>query len=168
MHHTKILCVTLLLCANLAHAAPAHVHGVANLELAVEGDQLTLDLDMPLDNTVGFEHPPRNDKEKAALAALMKLLQNGAELFVPAAAADCKLEKVKLEDAFPDGKAKADGHAEVGAFYVFRCTQPAALKAMETSLFRHFSRLQRVDAQRATPGGQGSARMTPDQPSLAW
>jgi len=58
----------------LAHAAPAHVHGVAKMDLAVDGNKLTLSMEMPLDNLVGFEHLPKTDKQKAALAEAMATL----------------------------------------------------------------------------------------------
>ena len=152
----------------LVNAAPAHVHGVAKMDLAVDGNKLTLSMEMPLDNLVGFEHLPKTDKQKAALAEAMKLLRNAADLFVPTAAADCKLEAADVGDPVPGGKAKAGGHADVDADYVFRCAQPAALKGLETTLFKRFDRLHRIDVQRATVAGQGAATLTPEQPAMRW
>jgi hypothetical protein len=168
MRLTHVLtCIAMLLPA-IAVAAPAHVHGAAKMDLSVEGDRLMLSLEMPLNNTLGFEHLPRTEKEKAALVATIKILKNAADLFVPTAAAACKSESVEVSDPFPGGKAKADGHADMDGNYVFRCAQPAALKSVETTLFRHFSRLKRIDVQRATPSGQGAARLSPEQPKLNW
>ena len=152
----------------LVHAAPAHVHGAAKMDLAVDGDKLTVSMEMPLDNTVGFEYLPKTGKQKAAFAESMKILRNAAELFVPTAAAECSVETAEVSDPFPGGKAKADGHADVDADYVFRCAKPAALKGLETTLFKHFSRLHRIDVQRATAGGQGASTMTPEQPRMSW
>ena len=99
---------------------------------------------------------------------MTKILQNAAELFVPTPAAGCRVESIKLGEPFPGGKPKTDGHADVDATYVVRCAQPMALKGVETTLFRYFSRLQRIDVQRVTPGGQGAARLTPKQTRLSW
>jgi hypothetical protein len=162
-----LTCLTLISPA-IAAAAPAHVHGAAKLDLSVDGDRLVLSLEMPLNNTLGFERLPRTEKEKAALVETIQTLKNAAGLFVPTAAAACKPEFVEVSDPFPGGKAKADGHADMDGNYVFRCAQPAALNSVETTLFHHFSRLKRIDVQRATPGGQGAARLTPEQPKLNW
>ena len=58
MRLTQLACCIVLTFPLSAHCAPAHVHGVARIDLAVDGDQLTLSLEMPLDNLVGFEHAP--------------------------------------------------------------------------------------------------------------
>ena len=162
-----LTCATLLLPA-LAYAAPAHVHGGAKLDLAVEGDKLIVGMEMPLDNTLGFERLPRSEKEKLAFVAMMTTLKNAADLFMPTAAAGCRLESAEVGDPFPGGKAKPDGHADIDADYVFRCAKVGALKSLETTLFKHFARLKRIDVQRATPGGQGKASMTAESPSVSW
>ena len=162
-----VSCIVLSLSA-FTHAAPSHVHGVSKMDLAVDGNKLTLAMEVPLDNLVGFEHFPKTDKQHAALAGALKTLKDAHELFVPTAAADCKLESVQVADPFPDSKAKPDGHADVDAQYIFQCAKPAALKSLETALFKKFKRLQRIDVQRATAGGQGTAKMTPQQPRMTW
>jgi len=168
MRFVQALTCSVLVVPLFALAAPAHVHGVARMDLAVDGNKLTLSMEMPLDNTVGFEHLPNNDAQKTALAESMKTLRNASDLFVPTAAAECKVESANVGDPFPGGKAKADGHADVDADYVFHCAQPAALKGLETTLFKHFSRLHRIDVQRATAGGQGAATMSAEHPNMSW
>lgn len=163
-----ILGLAALLLSPLAFAAPAHVHGAAKLDISVEGDKLTIALEMPLDSTVGFERPARNDKEKQAVTDMMATLRNAVELFTPTAAAACRVESVEVGDPFPGGKAKADGHADIDADYVFRCTKPAALNSVATTLFKQFIRLHKIDVQRATRNGQGKANMTAEQPSVSW
>lgn len=163
-----ILGLAALLLSPLAFAAPAHVHGAAKLDISVEGDKLTIAMEMPLDSTVGFERPARNDKEKQAVANMMTALRNAAELFTPTAAANCRVESVEVGDPFPGGKAKVDGHADIDADYVFRCAKPAVLKGVATSLFKHFKRLHKIEVQRATPDGQGKAAITAEQPSVSW
>lgn len=149
-------------------AAPAHVHGVAHLDVAVEGNILSVALEMPLDSAVGFESLPKTDKQKATLAEATETLKKAAELFTPTVAAECTVESVEVENPFPDGKAKADGHADFDADYVFRCARPAVLNSLETKLFKHFDRLHRIEVQRATSGGQGAATMSAKQPSIRW
>ena len=162
------LSLATLLFAPAVIAAPAHVHGSAKLDISIEGDKLNIGLEMPLDSTVGFERPARNDNEKLAYANAMTALRNAGELFKPTAGAGCRIESVEVGDPFPGGKAKPADHADIDADYAFRCAKPAALKGIETTLFQQFKRLRRIDVQRATPSGQGKASMTPESPSLNW
>ena len=52
-----------------AFAGKAHQHGVARLDLAVDGGTVTIAVEMPLDALVGFERSPRTGAERQAAAA---------------------------------------------------------------------------------------------------
>lgn len=169
----------LVACACLvpaAHAAKGHAHGEGRLDVAIDKDSITLNLELPLDAAVGFERPPRNDKEQAALAAAARLLQEAAALFQPTPEAGCAVQSAQVHVPFTGGDDKHGQHAHAGethhadiaAGYVFRCASPAALKGIETTLFRHFKRLYRLETQRVGPAGQGAQRLTPKNPVLGW
>lgn len=161
-HH--LLAAALCLALPLAHAGKGHVHGVGRLDIAIDKNSVTLDLELPLDAAVGFERAPQNDKEKAALAAVEKTLKDAGTLFLPNPAATCTLQSVQVAlPQFGDGE-----HADIDASYRFRCANPAALKSIETTLFNSFRRLYRLETQRAGPAGQGAARLTPKNPLLVW
>lgn len=166
----RILCSALLfVVANVAHAGKGHVHGEGRLDVVIDKDLLTISLELPLDAALGFERAPRNDTEKAALASAGQAL-NTAALFVPTPAANCTAQPVKLVMPAFDGKGPQD-HADIDATYSFRCATPAALKSIETGIFKQFKRLYRLETQRVGPkgpGGQGAMRLTPKQPILFW
>lgn len=170
------LLAALLSAVGLAHAQHRHVHGEGQLDVAIDRDTLSLDLALPLDAAVGFERPPRNDKEKAAIAATDKALKDAAALWQPSPAANCTAQSVEVSVPFTGGDDKhgqhahegETHHADVEARYVFRCANPAALKSLETTLFKSFPRLYRLETQRAGPSGQGAARLTPKKPVLNW
>ncbi|MBL8466221.1 DUF2796 domain-containing protein [Methyloversatilis discipulorum] len=145
----------------LAHER--HVHGEGKLNVAIDGGVVTLELELPLDVTVGFEHAPQSDKKKAALAAAAETLGNAAALWALTPAAGCRVESARV--GLPEFKGE---HADVDARYVFRCRHPAALTAVETTLFKAFGRLHRIEVQRIGPTGQGAARLTPTNPILRW
>jgi hypothetical protein len=168
MRLTHIASCIVLSSPLFALAAPAHVHGVAKMDLALDGNTLSVSLEMPLDTAVGFEYLPKTEKQKAALAEATDTLKKAAELFVPTAAGGCTVKSVEVGNPFPDGKAKADGHADFDADYVFHCAKPIAVNGLETTLFKRFSRLHRIEVQRATAGGQGAATMTPEQARISW
>jgi hypothetical protein len=152
----SLLFALLLSAATVTFAQHRHVHGEGRLEAVLDKDTLTLNLELPLDAAVGFERAPKNDKEKAAHAA--------AALWLPTPAASCAVQSVEVGMPKFDG----GGHADIDANYVFRCANPAALKGVETTLFKEFKRLYRIETQRVGPAGQGAQRLTPKQPVLGW
>jgi hypothetical protein len=149
-----------------AHAGKGHVHGEGSLDVVIEKDAITLTLELPLDAATGFERAPKTDKERAALVATEAALKN-PELFLPTPAARCTAQPPQVAMPAFDGK-QGDGHGDIDATYSFRCAAPAALKSVETTLFKSFKRLYRVEARRVGPAGQGAARLTPKNPVLSW
>ena len=187
--HAAMALAVSLTCAvawnGAAHAAGAHQHGLARLEVAAEGDSLTVTLDSPLDNLVGFERGPRTDAERKAVQAMAQRLRNAATLVVPSAAAGCQLQAVELvSDVIAPGllaaaapaaavpapvAPAAGGHADLEARFRFVCAQPQALKSLVvTGLFQAFPRLHQLEAALAAPGVQRGARLRPKQATLAW
>ena len=149
-----------------ALAEKGHVHGEGSLEVVIDKGTLSLRLELPLDVAVGFERAPRDDKEKAALVAARQALSDPA-LFAPTPAAGCKAEPALIEMPKFEGRKPAD-HADIDASYEYRCAVPAALKSVETTIFKSFKRLYRLEAKRAGPAGQSAGRLTPKAPVFAW
>lgn len=189
-HHAihRHAALVLALCASLAgaaQAAGAHQHGVARLEVAADGNSLTITLDSPLDNLLGFERGPRTDAERKTVQAMAQRLRNATMLVVPAAAAACQLQGVDLASdviapallaaapatasaTVPAAPAGA-GHADLEASFRFQCAQPQALKSLDVAgLFQAFPRLKQLDAALAAPGVQRGAKLRPKQATLAW
>jgi len=148
----------------------AHTHGVAKLEVAIEGAGIHLHLEAPLHDLLGFERAPRNAKERAAADALLKQLAQGEALFRPTAAAQCKLASATTEAPILAAGAKStgDGHAEIAAEYRFSCAQPAKLTGMEVRLSEAFKGLRRIDAQTISAKGQNAMRLTAKMRFLSW
>lgn len=153
--------LSLFSAAAAAQHAP-HEHGVATLRLALDGRQLHLELDSPLDNLVGFEHAPRNARERAALDAMAQRLRDAGALFALPAAAACVAAAPEL--ALPHGAGAdktAGGHSDVRASYAFECAAPAQLTTLRIGLFEAFPRLQRLRVDTVTAAGQ--KRLTLDR-----
>ena len=75
----------------------AHAHGLARLDLAVEGGVVLIGLESPAANIVGFEHAPANAGERAALDAALATLKDGGRLFRLPADAGCRLVEAVVE-----------------------------------------------------------------------
>ena len=149
-----------LLAALPAFAEGPHVHGVARLDSALEKGRLTLELHAPLEDLVGFERLPSNERERTAFDAMAAYFKSG-KAFVPSAGAACRPGEAKVET-----HARGKGHVELEAAFTFDCTEPGALKQVEAALFGQFRRLKRIDARLVAPKGQSAARLTPSKRSL--
>ena len=80
----------------------AHVHGIAALNLALEGQEVHVELDSPAANIVGFEHAPSSEADHAALDKAVATLKDGNRLFRFNAEAGCRMEKADVTSALLD------------------------------------------------------------------
>lgn len=181
-----LLLVAGLLLPAVAAAQQAHEHGVATLNVALDGRKLLVQLESPLDNLVGFEHAPRNDRQRAALKKMEASLQAGDRLLKPSPAAECTVKSVKIDHPYGaaaapadsskaksgaakgKGKEPAETHAEVNATYELECAKPEALTRVEMLFFEVFPGMKRLKAQTASPRGQGSATLTARNRALSF
>ncbi len=105
--------------AQMQPAAHPHVHGIARGDVAIDPVSVTVTMSSPLDNLIGFEHPPRIDSERAAAKAAVATLLQGGNVFAIDAAAGCTSKSVELSSAalgvgHPDPSEAQDGHAGIG------------------------------------------------------
>ncbi len=163
-----IFCLFFGLTVAIAHAAPAHVHGEARLEISIDGEQLVIGLESPLDSLLGFEHAPRNAAERQAVQAMAAKLKQADRIFVPSAAAQCVSTGIELESPVLGGKSESGGHNDLDARYTWRCAKPAALREVATGLFAAFPRLRRIAVEFAGPQGQRGGRLDAGNPNFRW
>ena len=146
-------------------AGKAHEHGAMKLDVAIEGQKLTIAMEAPLDNLLGFERAPRTDAERKAAAdvlARMRSPDQGTPLFALDAAAQCTLGKAEVQAPVlePGAKPAPKGeHADLDASYEFTCAKPDALRTLDVGLFDAYRRIQRIDVQVAGPKGQAKATL---------
>lgn len=159
----------LLVFSTLVRAQHAHEHGIARMEVAVDGSMLSITLESPLDNLVGFEHGPRTEKQRTALAKMTAEL-NSERLFTLPAAAECKLARAESTHPYQVGqpgdkagkgdKSGGDVHAELQSTWEFACAKPESLDRVGVQLFDVFRGIKRIKAQVVTAKGQSAAALT--------
>ncbi len=99
----------------------AHVHGIASINLAIDGEELQIEFVSPAESIVGFEYEPSTAAERKAVADAIALLRDPEKLFALPASAGCKLHEVEAErhaddehaghdDQDHDDHAKQDDH----------------------------------------------------------
>lgn len=141
------------LAAPAALAHKGHSHGVSTMDVAAEGANLKVDLEIPLGDLVGFEREAKDDKERATLEAAKATLARPDAIVAAAPEAKCKVSKVSVDMGKPSA-----GHADAKARYELACE--SAPRSVDVMLFDAFKRVKRVDARAVTAKGQSSAKLT--------
>ncbi|MGB0749002.1 MAG: DUF2796 domain-containing protein [Magnetospiraceae bacterium] len=193
---TRVLPLSLSLIATFAAAKSAaesapHEHGVGHLNVAIEGDEIEIELMAPGADLVGFEHDAATPEKEAAVATAMAILSAGEKLFAFPESAGCRLEEAEVGDDHLDGHDADHGmhdhdvkdedeeehdhahdedeqHSEFHAHYHFECKNMKAVSYLETRYFESFPNTRELEAQFITPQGQGAAVLTPANPRLGF
>jgi hypothetical protein len=165
--------------APTAMAHGAHVHGVGKLDVVLDGNTLSMHLESPLINLLGFEHAATSAPDRLAIQTMARQLRAASTLFVTTPAARCSVNSVELVSGAPDtvlpgGKAPTnagatkhgdqdghDGHTDLDADFVFTCAHPEKLQAVEVKLFDRYPGFHELDVQAVTPKGQSAATLKP-------
>ncbi|MFZ3154107.1 DUF2796 domain-containing protein [Pseudomonas sp.] len=154
----------------------AHEHGVAQLNVLLDGKVLELQLESPAMNLLGFEHAAKSDADKAKVAAVRSQLQDPLALF-GLNAGDCSMREAELESAlFADDEHeehhahdKDSEHSEIHAHYQLDCKSPGELKQLNLGeLFKRFPATAKIQVQLIGPNGQQGLKLTPAQPTLSF
>jgi len=135
-----------------------HVHGEVTFNIALDGQILTVELDAPAINVVGFEKAPRSESERKAVAAVDAWLSSGREIAAVPRNAGCSLLKA---DYTPPRL--GSGHADYRATYSFRCSNPAALEWVELWALRKLSNVERAEANLITTTMQRQQDLAPGE-----
>ena len=161
----------------------AHVHGIAALNLALEGDEVHVELESPAANIVGFEHAPSSEADHAALDKAVAMLKDGDGLFRFNSEAGCRMEKANVTSSVLDeehaehkdehdhekhddhdhekGEHEEEAHSDIDAVYHFECAQPGKLTRLTVELFESFSGMDKLNVQYVIENKQGAAELTP-------
>ena len=172
--------------------AGAHEHGRGTLNVAVEGSRLSMELEAPGADIVGFEHKARTQKQKAAVAAANKQLAAPQALFELPATAGCALKDAKVAFQAEDhdhghghgarhdpkegtkgggrGGAK-EGHAddEHSVFrveYTFDCKAPASITSIGFGYFKAFAGAEKLDVTVVTSKQQNRFEVNRAMPRI--
>lgn len=157
----------------------AHVHGLSELTIALEGDSLDLQLTSPAMNIVGFEYKAASKKDIEAVKTAKSILSQPEVLFL-LSDKDCKPINIDVdisglieEDNHEqhDHKENDDhkdhhdhdkhkSHAEIVANYSYSCNESSKLSSIKVSLFESFPGIETINAMWVMPSKQGSVRLS--------
>ena len=92
----------------------AHEHGVGELNIAIDGNLVAMELHAPGADIVGFEYEAKSEADKAAIDAALETLSKPFDLFTLPAAAGCEVKAVEASLESEAEHEDAHGHEEHG------------------------------------------------------
>lgn len=160
-----------------------HEHGHGKLNIAVEGNRVSMELEVPGADIVGFEHEASTPDQKAAVEKAKATLGDALGVFKLPAGAGCKLAEAKVaiqaedehehvdsgalqEEAKADDEKDEHHHSEFHVAYAIDCASPAKLTGIEFKYFDLFAGARELDVNLVTPKGQTSYEVTREAPKL--
>ena len=170
----------------LAQGADSHVHGNAELNVVLMGQQLQVEFVSPAINLLGFERPPNTDEETATLNNTIEQLQRGGWL-IEAFPTTCQLSTEEFEAPVYDehessehdhehessehdhehetSEHNAEAHSNFRVTYLYDCDS-APRKQLKMLAFDHYSGIETLTVQWIADQKQGYARLNKDNPVL--
>ncbi len=136
-----------------------HVHGVGQLNVAVDGDLLLIELISPAMDLLGFAHSPQTETQRLAVDAARAHLQAPERLFAPTPAAGCVRIATEIE-------IEIELDVDVYASYAFDCQHPLALRELSIGFFETFPDARALRVQLLTETRQDALELSPDDQRL--
>ena len=170
----------------------AHEHGVGELNIAIAGNQLAMELTAPGADIVGFEYTATSAEDKQAIEDALAQLQQPLSLINLPVSAACELltaeshldgddhkehahedehaheEEHAHEDehAHEEEHQEAEQHTAFHAEYAFNCANPAQLKHMEFPYFQIFPQALELEVQIVNHSGARAFEVERAEPQL--
>ncbi|MEL6239850.1 MAG: DUF2796 domain-containing protein [Pseudomonadota bacterium] len=176
---SAVALVALPAIAEDARQLDAHEHGHGALNIALEGNQVAIELEAPGFDIVGFEYAAESDEDKALVEAGLKILSDPTNLFVLPDAAGCSVTEAKAElhgeeehhgddHGHEDHAEEAgeDAHSEFHAEYLMSCADVTRLTRIELAYFSQFENAEELEVQLVTETGAASLEASPDNTVL--
>lgn len=145
----RILVISILSFSSIAFAqdpAPpasepqkAHVHGEGTASLAFDGKKGRLEMNLPAESVMGFEHQARSAKDrKAKEEGLLKLEEKISEMVVLDPSLKCEIKKEIFEVI------ESKNHSDVEAEFNITCEQPVLGSAIKFNFAKTFPRMKKI------------------------
>lgn len=143
-----------------APAGGGHEPGFSIVSIAVNGPRLSIGLDGPVGNFIGFEHAPVTPAQTAQLARAVEVLGAGNNLFLTPPEAYCRMDSAAVSPPAYQAASGA-GPARLAASWQFLCSSPAALIWVDARVFASFPNTAKLATSVVTPVGRKAVVLTP-------
>jgi hypothetical protein len=183
-----ILILILVTCSLGASAAAqsTHVHGQGQVGMAIDQNLISMTLESPGADIVGFEHEARTAEEKTAVTEALKQLSDPMFVIQLPANASCKVVQASSEVTSENGDEghadheeheehadhddhddhKNEAHGSFIAEYQLECATIAAIDSIKFVYFDHFRNAQSLIVVLIDKNGQHRHEISRDNPIL--
>jgi len=168
----------------------SHEHGVGQLDIAIDGSQVAMELHAPGADIVGFEYMAESTEDIAKVDAALMVLAQPLDLFGVPDAAQCTVVEAKAElesegdhdehgDEDNEGEDHDDhgeeghddhedeaSHTEFHAEYLLECGDIAALNEISFPYFAAFPNALEVEVQVISDTGATAFEVEREAPML--
>jgi hypothetical protein len=149
-----------------------HLHGHAELRLALENSSLEVYLESPSANIVGFEHRATSDQQIQAAEAAKSILESPTEIF-SFSDGNCSLSHSNVDfsailqtaenhQGGDHNDAHQVDHSEITVGYKYHCQQGGELDVIRVELVDHFPGIEKIKVIWLTETKQGTVELTPE------
>lgn len=180
-----ILILILVTCSLGASAAAqsTHVHGQGQVGMAIDQNLISMTLESPGADIVGFEHEARTAEEKTAVTEALKQLSDPMFIIQLPESASCKVIQASSEVTSENGdeghadheeheehadheKHENEAHGSFIAEYQLECATIAAIDSIKFVYFDHFRNAQSLIVVLIDKNGQHRHEISRDNPIL--
>lgn len=159
----------------------AHVHGHAEMTLALSGKELELELNSPAMNLVGFEYQPQSNEDRKKVKDAVTFLSRPVNWIELDPAADCSAEKAHTQSPLiakeshatdtheheHEHEANHEQHSDFLINVHYRCSNPDKITSVNLKgLFQQFPALQEIDTQWLTERRQSASELDAKHPVI--
>ena len=152
----------------------AHVHGLSELTIGLQGTEIEIEFESPAMNIVGFEYRAQSAKDKKAVQNAAKRLKQHDKVFT-FLNSTCRLVEssvnvsaVLSESAGADAheESEMDTHSDITANYHFSCENSSKLSEVQVHLFKIFPGIEEIQTMWLKGGKQGAVTLTPKRSTI--
>ena len=189
MKNIFILLVCLSISFNvLAEASrqkDSHEHGAANLKIALEGEKLQVEFEVPSESLIGFEHFPKSQSNRENFRNAIKILSIPSKLFSISREGECLLVGMNISQSLfsneeehghdesedengkdesedehgHDESEKSEIHSEFKSNYSWNCQHLDEIDSIGTQLMTVFPKIEEIRVNWISNNGQGSLEL---------
>lgn len=139
----------------------AHHHGMSQLNIVQDKDELFFEFEIPSHDLVGFEYFPKTTEEKNAVNNSLNILKKSESLLVISPEGGCTLKKPVEINSKLIADQKVDiankelnkGHSDFRITLAYNCKIMAKVDSVDVEVFNKFSRIQNIKVKGVTPKG---------------
>jgi hypothetical protein len=93
------LSISFIVLAEASRQKDSHEHGAANLKIALEGEKIQVEFEVPSESLIGFEHFPKSESNRENFSNAIKILSDPSRLFAMSREGECLLVGMNISQS---------------------------------------------------------------------